>query len=76
MDAGNFFNAPQQGARTRRQLARTERLGHVIIGAKFQAQHPIHFARPRAQDDDRNKFVAPTNFAQHVKAVLVRQAQI
>jgi hypothetical protein len=43
----------QARAHPRHQLARRERLGHVIVGAQFQAEHAVHFIVAGGQEDHR-----------------------
>ena len=37
------------------QLARRERLGHVVVGAELQAEHPVGLLAERGQHDDRQR---------------------
>ena len=45
--------APQHCIHARNQLARRERLGHIVVGAAIQARDLIHFLGTRRQHDDR-----------------------
>jgi hypothetical protein len=38
----------------RQQLARRERLGHVVVGSRFEAGDLVGLRAARGQDDDRN----------------------
>ena len=38
--------APEHGAHPGRELARAERLGHVVVGAELQARDPVGLVRP------------------------------
>ena len=44
---------PQHRLHPRRQLARGEGLGHVVVAAELQAEDAIHLLGPRRQEDDR-----------------------
>ncbi len=57
------------------QGPRTDRLGHVIIGAHFQADDFIHFLAAGGQDQDRPREIGP-HFATDGKAVLTRQIDV
>src|SRR5436190_22317 len=46
--------APEDRADPRDQLARTERLGHVVVGARSQSLELVLLRRPRRDHDDRN----------------------
>ena len=41
--AGAVADAAQHRADARQQFARIERLGHVVVGAEFQADDPVGF---------------------------------
>ena len=45
---------PQDGTDAGHELARTERLGDVIVRSELESQHPIHLGRPGRQHDDRD----------------------
>ena len=46
--------AAQDGLDPQEHFARTERLGHIIIRAKFEADDAIDLLRFRGQHDDRD----------------------
>ena len=46
---------PQQGADTGQQFARGKRLDDVVVGAQFQAYHPIRFLTQGAEKNNRNQ---------------------
>ena len=46
--------AAQHGADARQQFARVERLGHVVVGAEFQADDAVGLLAHRGQHDDRH----------------------
>ncbi len=46
------FGAAQQGLDAGLQLARAEGLGDVVIGAEFEADHPIRLVGGGSQHDD------------------------
>ena len=48
-------SAAQHGPDPRNDLARTERLADVIVGAELQAQQPVDLVDARRHDDDRNR---------------------
>ena len=58
--------ASQQPLDAEDELARAERLGHIVVRAQFQAQDAINLTGFRRQDDDgdgRGRRVAAQNFA-------------
>ena len=67
----NFFDAQQK-------FTRAERLGEIIIGAEFQAEHPVNFRRLRREHDDghaRGDGFQPQRFA-NLEAVHFRQHHV
>ncbi len=46
--------AAQDRLHARHQLARLERLGHVVVGAKLESDHAVHHVAARGQHDDRD----------------------
>jgi hypothetical protein len=52
------LRAAQHGADARAQLGQAERLGHVVVGARFESLDRVGFAVQRGQHDDRHH-VAP-----------------
>ena len=58
-----------------RELARAERLGHVVVGADLEADHPVGLLAQRGQHDDRDVALLPQPAA-HLDAVDARQHQV
>ncbi len=52
--AGRPLRPPQQRGHPRDELLRTERLGHVVVGAQLQAAHAVGLLAARGEHDDRN----------------------
>jgi hypothetical protein len=48
------LGAPQNAGNTQRELARLERLGHVIVGPDFEACNPAFGGVARRQHQDRH----------------------
>src|SRR5436305_10463238 len=46
--------AAKHGARTRNQLARAKRLGHIVVRARLEAADAISFLAARGQHHDRH----------------------
>ena len=46
--------APQDGLDPSLEFARGERLGHIIIRADLQTEHPVHFLGPSRQQNEGN----------------------
>ena len=44
---------PQHGLDARDQLARAEGLGHVVVGAELEAEHPVDLLVARRERDHR-----------------------
>ena len=69
---------PQQRARAGHQLANAERLGEVIVGAAFEAEHLVALFATRRQHQDRHILVralAPHRAADR-NAIDARQHQV
>src|SRR6059036_226077 len=60
---------------TRRQFARAEWLGDVIVGADFQTQDAVDLCGSRSEQDNGRRLRA-TDISQEIEAVNVRQADI
>ena len=72
LDAREQFLDPQH------ELARTERLRDVIVGAELEPEHAIHFRRARGEHQNRNRSgrrIAAENLAD-LEPVDFRQHQI
>ena len=69
------IDSAQHGAHACDQLARRERLGHVVVGAELEAGNAIDLLVPRGEDDDRQARLLADRAAQ-VESVRVRQLQI
>ena len=67
--------AAQHGADARQQLARTERLGEVVVGAQLQAHDAVGLLGAAGEDDDRDLRLG-AQLTQQLHAVLARQTQI
>ena len=67
--------APQRGLQARDELARAERLGHVVVGAGLQRAHLLVLLADRAQHQDRH--LRPlAQRARDVDAVAVGQHEV
>jgi hypothetical protein len=59
----------------RRQLARLERLGHIVVGAELQADDPVDVVPARGQHDDRNA-ARPADAPQRLHPVQARHHHV
>ena len=66
----------QQRADARGELVELERLHEVIVGAGVEARDAIGDRVARGQDQHGPRVAAPAHRAQHVEALLARQAEI
>ena len=73
---GRAGGAPQHALHARQQLARLERLGDVVVGAGFQADHPVDGIGRGRHHDDADAAGALAQPARQDEAVLARQADI
>jgi hypothetical protein len=69
------FEPPQHRLDARQQLAQVKRLGHVVVGADFEANHLVHRIAAAA-DDDEAAAVVLAQLARDRKAVFAGQAEI
>ena len=65
----------QHVADARQQLARFERLGQVVVGAHFQAEHAVDRLGARGQHDHRRVRARP-QVATQGQAILARQVEV
>jgi hypothetical protein len=49
------WRPPHQRTQPRQQLARTKRLGHVVVGAHLQSNHPVRFFAASGQHEDGHR---------------------
>jgi len=77
------FARAQTGLHTQGQLAQTEGLGNIVVGAYLEAHDPVHLVGPRGQDDDarlspiRGIAQMPADFdARHIGKHQIEQNQI
>ncbi|MNT23429.1 hypothetical protein D3C72_1588480 [compost metagenome] len=68
--------APQQGADTRQQFVEIIRFQDVIVGARVEAGDALLDGVARRGHEDRRVELAQAHRAQHVEAILARQAQV
>jgi len=68
-------DAPQHRLDPCRQLARAERLGHVVVTAQLEADDPVDLVVARRQEHDRDARVAPERAAD-VGAVHLRHQDV
>src|SRR5215212_873894 len=73
--APGLLIAPQTGSDAGQQLARRERLGHVVVGAGVEADDLVSLLAPRRQHDHRPVPELAQSPA-HFHAVQVRQADV
>jgi hypothetical protein len=73
--AGRRTCAAQYRPHPRDDLARTERLADVIVGAELESQQAIDFVHARRDHDDRNR-AERSHFATDTDAVLTGQHQV
>ena len=52
---GGSRAASEHGANAGDELARAERLGHVVVRAELQPEERVELGVPRGQDDDRRR---------------------
>src|SRR5471032_672437 len=69
------LRAAQDGADARRQLARRARLGHVIVGAQFQADDAVGVVAAAGQHQDR-QLAARADAAQRLQPVHARHHDV
>ena len=67
--------AAQHGLDARHQLARLERLGHVVVGTHLQAQHAVVGVAARGEHDD-GQGRALAHLARQGDAVFTRQHEV
>lgn len=75
---GGLLRAPRppgHGPHPGHQLPNAERLRQIVVGAEFQAQHPVGLLPARTEDDDRDVGDL-TDAPADVDAVHVRQPQV
>ena len=72
---GARFIAPQYGPDARRQFARVERLGQVVVGAQLQTHDAVHIVAARRQHHHRHVALAAQP-AQDFEAIDARQHDI
>ncbi len=68
-------DAAQHGLDARHQLAQVERLGHIVVGPDFQADHLVDRIAA-ARDDHQPAAPVLAQLARDREAVLARQAEI
>jgi hypothetical protein len=68
--------APEQGLDPAHQLAQAERLGEVVVGAEFEADHLVDLVVARGQDEDRHLGARRAEPAEDLEAVHARQADV
>ena len=67
--------APQQRLDARHQLARAERLAHIVVGAQFQAQHTVDLLVAGAQHQDGGRALR-ADLAAQVQPAAIGQAHV
>ena len=67
--------AAEHGADARKQFARAERLGEVIVGAELEAHHPVGLVAPSGEHDDRDRRLVAEP-AREVHAVFGLEPQV
>ncbi|OIQ63275.1 hypothetical protein GALL_551850 [mine drainage metagenome] len=72
---GARLRAAQQGAQPGQQFARAERLGQIVVGADFEADHPVDFLATRRQHQDGH-IALPAQFTRESQSILPRQHQV
>ena len=68
--------SPEHRFHARDDLARRERLGHVVVRTKFEADDAIDFIRARREHDDRHRDLLAPNGSGNVEAVDPRQSDV
>ena len=72
---GRGLDAAEHGADPGDELARAERLDHVVVGAELEAGDPVDLVAAGREDQDRDARVAADR-ADDVEAVDARQAEV
>ena len=75
-DCGCFLVLAKLGADTRQQGGETERLGYVIIGARFEAEDAVGIGIVARENNDRLREPVPAQDAHDFTTVEVGQADI
>lgn len=68
--------APEQRPYPGEQFGEPEGLGHVVVGARVQADDGVHLVGARGEDEDRHGVTVGTQPAGHLQAVHPGQAQV
>ena len=68
--------APKHGADAREQFARLERLGHVVVGADFEAHHLIQRGGLSGQHDERHVLLSAQTARQAYAVIAGRKRKI
>src|SRR5580700_7076466 len=74
--AAQLLGSSELGADAREQLARTERLGDVIVGPDLQAEHYVYLVVLGAEDDHRHAIAGSTDLAADVETREIGEHQI
>ena len=72
---GRGLGAAEHGPDAGDELARAERLDHVVVGAELEAGDPVDLVAAGREDQDRDAGVAADR-ADDVEAVDARQAEV
>ena len=58
------------------KLSQAERLGDVIVGAEFEADHPVDLVAPMARGDDHGNIGVRPDLAKQVETVFLAESQV
>src|SRR5438309_691450 len=58
------------------QLARAERLGHIVVGSQIQAEYLVRLLRFCCEQNHRRAEAGPAQLAAHLEAILMRKHHI
>src|SRR5262249_62345874 len=67
---------PQHGADARKQFAQIERLGHIVVGAKLEADDTIDIVTSVTRNDDDRHVGTRSDLSQQVQTVLSTEPKI
>ena len=70
------FPPAQHRSDARQKFSQTEGLGDVVVGAKFQSNHPVDFVATMTGGDDHGDIGVGPDLAEQIKPVLLGERQI
>ena len=68
--------APKHGPDARQQLAKTEGLGQIVVGAELEPDHPVDLVISMTGGDDHGDVGMRADLPQQVEPIFLAQTQI